>query len=140
MRHPHNEDSMIGKKLSRGVLIVALSLGLATPSRADNPEKVLITIAATTTAAAIAVVAAVATAHHRRKKIVITGCVMAGENGMTITDEEDRNTYALSGNTAGIKPGDRVQLVGKKMKQKEADKTLVWDAKEVTRDFGVCQP
>jgi hypothetical protein len=140
MHHHHNEDSIIRKKLSRGILIVVLSLGLATPTRAENSEKVLITIAATTTAAAIAVVVAVATAHHRRKKIVITGCVMAGESGMTVTDEEDRNTYALSGNTAGIKPGDRVQLLGKKVKQKGAGKSLVWDAKEVTNDFGVCRP
>lgn len=139
MRHPNNEDGMIRKKLSRGILIVVLSLGLATPGRADNPEKVLITIAATTTAAAIAVVVAVAV-HHRRKKIVITGCVMAAENGMTVTDEEDRNTYALSRNTAGIKPGDRVRLLGKKMKPKGPDKRLVWEAKEVTNDFGVCQP
>jgi hypothetical protein len=138
MRHPDNEG-MIRKKLSRGILIVALSLGLATPTRADNPEKVLITIAATTAAAAIAVVAAVAV-HHRHKKIVITGCIVAGGNGMAVTDEEDSNTYALSGNTAGIKPGERVQLLGKKVKQKGAGKPLVWDAKEVTTDFGVCRP
>lgn len=139
MPHHHNEDSMIRRKLSRGILIVVLSLGLATPTRAENPEKVLITIAATTIAAAIAVVAAVAV-HHRRKKIVITGCVMQGENGMTVTDEEDSNTYALSGNTAGIKPGNRVQLRGKKVTQKGVGKPLVWDAKEVTNDFGVCRP
>jgi hypothetical protein len=138
MRHPHNEG-MIRKKLSRGILIVALSLSVATPTRADNPEKVLITIAATTAAAAIAVVAAVATAHHRRKKIVITGCVVAEEKRMMVTDEEDRNTYALSGNTAGIKPGDRVRLLGKKAKQKGAGKALVWEAKEVTNDFGICR-
>jgi hypothetical protein len=141
MRHSHNELSVIRKHLSRGILIVVLSLGLATPpSRADNPEKVLIVVGATTAAAAIAVVAAVATAHHRRKKIVITGCVMAGEGGMTITDEGDRNTYSLSGNTAGIKPGDRVQLLGKKVKQKGPDKPLVWEAREVTNDFGGCRP
>ena len=139
MRHHQNEANMIRKRLSRGILIVVLSLGLATPTRAENPEKVLITIAATTTAAAIAVVAAVAV-HHRRKKIVITGCVMQGENGMTVTDEEDGKTYALSGSAAGIKPGDRVQLLGKKVKQKGAGKPLVWDAKEVTSDFGICRP
>jgi hypothetical protein len=115
-------------------------VGLATPARADNPEKVLIVIAATTAAAAIAVVVTVASVHHRRKKIVITGCVISGDNGMTVTDEEDRKTYAISGNGTGIKPGDRVKLEGKRVKPKSPDKTFVWEAKEVIKDFGVCQP
>jgi hypothetical protein len=124
----------------RGILIVVLSVGLGMPARAENPEKVLIVIAATTTAAAIAVVATVASAHHRRKKIVITGCVISGENGMTVTDEEDRKIYALTGNTTDIKPGDRMKLEGKKVKPKSPDETFVWEAKEVIKDFGVCQP
>jgi hypothetical protein len=124
----------------RGILIVVLSVGLAMPARADNPEKVLIVIAATTAAAAIAVVVTVASIHHRRKKIVITGCVISGDNGMTVTDEEDRKTYAISGNATGIKPGDRMKLEGKKVKPKSPDKTFVWEAKEVIKDFGVCQP
>ena len=59
---------------------------------------------------------------------------------MTITDEKDKQVYALSGNTAGIKPGDRMKLQGKKVKSKGADKTLVWEAKAVPKDFGVCEP
>jgi hypothetical protein len=128
------------KYFRRRILIFVLSVGLALPARADNPEKVLILIGATTTAAAVAVVVAVASVHHRRKKIVITGCVISGETGMSVTDEEDRNSYALSGNTTGITPGDRVRLRGKKMKLKGFGKTLAWEAKEVIKDFGVCQP
>jgi hypothetical protein len=59
---------------------------------------------------------------------------------MTVTDEKDKQIYALSGNTAGIKPGDRMELQGKKVKSKGADKTIVWEAKAVAKDFGVCQP
>jgi hypothetical protein len=124
----------------RELLIVVLSAGLAMPARADNPEKVLIVITATTAAAAIAVVATVASLHHRRKKIVITGCVVTGANGMTVTDEDDRKIYALSGDTTDIKPGDRMRLEGKKVKPKGPNQTLVWEAKEVIKDFGVCQP
>jgi hypothetical protein len=131
---------MTQKCFRRELLIVVLSVGLAMPARADNPEKVLIAIAATTTAAAIAVVVTVASVHHRRKKIVITGCVISGENGMTVTDEEDRKIYALSGNMTDIKPGDRMKLEGKKVKLKSPDKTFVWEAKEEIKDFGVCQP
>jgi hypothetical protein len=59
---------------------------------------------------------------------------------MSVTDEKDKRTYVLSGNTAGIKPGDRMTLQGKKIKPKGTDKTLTWEAKNVTKDFGVCQP
>lgn len=59
---------------------------------------------------------------------------------MTVTDDKDKQIYALSGNTTGIKPGDRMRLQGKKVKSNGADKTLVWEAKAVTKDFGACQP
>jgi hypothetical protein len=59
---------------------------------------------------------------------------------MTVTDEKDKQIYALSGNTTGIKPGDRMKLQGRKEKARGPDKMLVWEAKEVTKDFGVCQP
>jgi hypothetical protein len=72
------------------------------------------------------------------KKRTITGCVAAGSNGMTLTDEKDRRTYALSGDTADIKPGERMKLRGKKVKSKGPDKTLGWEAKKVSKDFGVC--
>jgi hypothetical protein len=133
-------ESMIQKCFWRELLIVVMSAGLAMPARADNPEKVLIVIAATTAAAAIAVIATVASVHHRRKKIVITGCVISGEKGMTVTDEEDRKIYGLSGDTTDIKPGDRIRLEGKKATPKSPDKTFVWEVKEVINNFGVCQP
>ena len=57
-----------------------------------------------------------------------------------MTDEKDKRIYTLSGNTAGLKLGDRMTLQGKKMKQKGAGKTLVWETKTVRKDFGACQP
>jgi len=131
---------MTRKCYGRGILIVVLIVGLAMPARAANVEKVLIVIAATTAAAAIAVVVSVASVQHRHKKIVITGCVVSGEKRMTVTDEEDRNIYALSGNTTEIKPGDRLRVQGKKVKPHGPDKTLVWETNGVINDFGVCQP
>ena len=122
------------------IVIVALTMGLAVPAKAVNAEGVLIIVAATTAAAAIAAVVIVARVQHRRKKIVITGCVLSREEGMTLTDEEDRKIYVLSGDTTGIKSGDRMTLLGKKVKAKGPGKTLVWQAKDVIKDFGVCQP
>jgi hypothetical protein len=131
---------MTHKKLWCGILVLVLTVGLATPVRAIDPEGVLIIIAAATAAAAIAAVATVASVEHKRKKIVITGCIVSGEKGMTVTDEEDRKLYTLSGDTAAIKPGDRVKLLGKKEKAKGSGKSLVWESKAVIKDFGVCQP
>lgn len=122
-----------------GILIVVLSVGLATLARADNPENVLIVIAATTAAVAI-VAATLSSVHHRRKKIVITGCVISGEKGMTVTDEEDRRIYALSGDTTGVQQGDRMRLEGKKVKSKGLDKRLAWETRAVIKDFARCQP
>jgi len=124
-----------------GVLIIALSVALATPARAKSlqttGEEAVAAVAAVV--AAFVVVVTVVAVHYSKKRSV-TGCVTSGANGMSITDEKDKQVYSLSGNTADIKPGDRMKLHGKKLKSKGADKTLVWEAKEVTKDFGVCQP
>ncbi|MGC2769536.1 MAG: hypothetical protein WB607_28830 [Candidatus Acidiferrum sp.] len=85
----------------------------------------------------VAVVAVVVI--HYSKKRAITGCVVSGESGMTLTDEKDKQIYKLSGNTTDIKPSDRMKLQGKKIKPKGPDKTLDWEAKKVTEDFGVCR-
>jgi hypothetical protein len=90
--------------------------------------------------AAALVIVTVVVIHQSSKKRKITGCVNSGENGMSLTDEKDKRIYALSGNTAGIKPGERVTLQGKKIKPKGANNTFVWETKSVTKDFGACQP
>jgi hypothetical protein len=59
---------------------------------------------------------------------------------MTITDQEDKKVYLLSGETTGIRPGDRMKLRGRRVRLAGPDKTRLWEAKEVLKDFGVCQP
>ena len=131
---------MIQKSIGRAVLIIVLCAALAIPARADLKSQVNNDIVAgVVVAAAVVVVAAILIVHYSKKRSV-TGCVMSAPSGMTVTDEKDRKIYALSGNTAGITPGDRMKLRGKKIKSKGADKTLVWEARDVARDFGVCQP
>ena len=129
-------------KYVSGILIIALVLALSTPARADNlstlGEHILIGIVAA--AAAVGVVATVLILHYSKKR-AITGCVNSGTDGMTITDEKDKQIYALSGNTTSIKPGDRMKLRGRKGKAMGPDKTTpVWEAKQVAKDFGVCRP
>ncbi len=131
---------MTQKCLWRGVLIVALSVALATPAKASGYPSAGGIVAAIVGVAAAVVVITVVVIHESSKKRAITGCVNSGENGMSVTDEKDKRIYALSGNTAGIKPGDRITLQGKKVKPKGTDKMLAWEVKKETKDFGACQP
>jgi len=90
--------------------------------------------------AAALVVITVVVVHESTKKRRITGCVSSGENGMSVTDEKDKRIYPLSGNTAGIKPGNQVTLQGKKVKPKSANAPFAWEVTKETKDFGACQP
>jgi len=123
------------------LLIIALSLVLATPARADklgtDGDEIVIGIVAIT--AVLAVVITVLAVHYSKKRS-ITGCVASVGEAMTITDENDKKFYALSGNTTGVKPGDRIKLKGRKIKSTGPDKMLGWEATDVAKDFGVCQP
>lgn len=132
------------KYFLRGVLIVALSVALSTSAEAQTQQKGNLDFTGYKVAIVVAVSAVVIVAvvliHRSSKKKAITGCVNSGENGMSVTDEKDKRIYALSGNTEGIKPGDRITLQGKKLKPKGNDMTFVLEVNRVTKDFGVCQP
>jgi hypothetical protein len=131
---------MTSKYIS-GVLIIALGLALTTPARARDLQSTAGEAAVGIGAAAAAVVVVVIIgAVHYSKKRSITGCVAPVGNGMTITDENSKRVYALSGNALGIKPGERMKLKGQKMKTAGPDKLLGWEATKVSKDFGVCQP
>lgn len=88
--------------------------------------------------AGVAVVAIVAI--HYSKKRTITGCVKpAAQNGMVMNDEKDKLVYTLSGETSGIKPGERMTLQGKKIKPNTGN-PLGWEITKIRTDHGVCQP
>lgn len=129
------------KFLWRGVLIVALCAVLAIPAHADqlgdDIRNAVIGIVAVSVALVVITVVIV---HESRKKRTVTGCVTSGANGMSVTDEKDKRIYALTGNTADIKTGDRVTLHGKKVNPKGANAPLAWDINKETKDFGACQP
>ncbi len=133
---------MIQKNLWRLVVAMALCAALATPARADtlqsDADKIIIGIVVV--AAAIVIVAVVLIRHHAKNDKTITGCISSAGNGMTIADENDKQIYALSGNTEGITPGDRMKLKGKTLKSKGPDKLLVWETRSAVKDYGVCQP
>jgi len=131
------------KFLWRGVFIVALCVVLTVPARAQqgslNNLGRNIVIGVVAVVAAVVVITVVVV-HESTKNRRISGCVNSGVNGMSVTDETDKQAYSLSGNTAGIKPGNRVALQGKKEKPKDASAPLTWEVHNETKDFGACQP
>jgi len=132
----------MGPKVLSAVLIAALTFALSIPVEAQNSGKIVSngTIAGVIVGVVVGVAVVAIIAIHYSKKRTITGCVNPGAGGMTVTDERDKQIYALSGDTTNIKPGDRMRLQGKKTKSKGPDKALVWEERKVTKDFGVCQP
>ena len=131
--------------LCRAVVVAMLCAALVAPARAESIETAgkQITAGIAVVSAAVAVLVILLVIHYKRKKSSVTGCVVSGANGsgvtgMSLTDEKDQRTYALSGDTAGIKPGDRVTLEGQGRKDRGA--TFIFESKRVSRDFGACQP
>ncbi len=128
---------MTQESLWRGALVFVLCLGLSTPARADKPSDeaagiIVIVVVAIGLTLGVAFVAV----HYSRKRN-LTGCVVSGPGGMSVTDEGDKKIYTLSGNTAGITPGNRMKLHEKKIKSQPPDKMLIWETSKVSKDFGV---
>ena len=86
---------------------------------------------------AVGVLVTVLILHYKHKKTVLTGCVTPVANGLVLTDEKNKRSYTLSGDLAGLKPGDRMALEGKR---KQSGQTLVFDTRRTIKDYGACQP
>jgi hypothetical protein len=119
--HPNSSGDIPGSSLSAGQA-VAIAVG---------------------SIAAIAVVV-ILVVHHKKSQTSsdtpsITGCVAAVPNGKTLTDENDKRVYLLTGNAAGVIPGDRVTLTGKPGTA-TTDFPAVWNTKKIQQDYGVCHP
>jgi hypothetical protein len=132
---------MKNKNFWSGALVVLLSIVLACPLAAQTgglPHRGLVrNIVIGLVAAVVAVVVIILVVH---KKSTITGCVNASGNGLSLTEEQDKTTYSLSGSTANIKAGERVKLKGKKLKSQDKGKPPVWEVDELAKDFGACHP
>lgn len=92
---------------------------------------------------AVAVIAIVAAAgigiyfavrpHHQS----LTGCTVAGPTGLELQSQGDQQTWALGGEVAAIKPGERVRVSGKKPKQ-SASATQQFLVEKLAKDYGSC--
>ncbi len=72
--------------------------------------------------------------------IAVKGCADPGSDGLVLKTDSDQQSYRLIGLTAGLKPGDRVKVTGKKKKNPKGEtgpqRFLV---EKVSRDYGPCQ-
>jgi hypothetical protein len=112
-------------------------------SRAQRPraEDALKTEVDHDTAAIVVgvVVVTVVAVYLLTRKPTVTGCVTTGDHGLTLAADSGR-TYSLAGDTAGVTPGNRVKLQGKKQKAADNSSPLVWETKKISKDYGSCRP
>jgi hypothetical protein len=76
--------------------------------------------------------------HETHKHPSITGCVAPGADGLTLKNEKDKKVYALSGDSAALKAGERVTLKGTKINGSIEKPSF--QVEKLTRDYGVCTP
>ncbi len=82
---------------------------------------------------AIIVPVEISHSHH-----TLAGCVFTGPNGLELRTS-DSKTYALEGDAASIKVGDRVKLHGSKVKKtKDTSGDQVFKVEKLNRDYGSC--
>jgi hypothetical protein len=127
------------KPFWRLAVIFVLCLALANETKADSLKTTgeLAVVAIVAVSAAVVVVTVLAITQARGR--TITGCVKPGESGMLVTNERDKQVYVVSGDTEGVNPGERLSLTGKRIKSSSGT-TLVWETKNIHKNFGSCQP
>ncbi len=74
-----------------------------------------------------------------RKSPALTGCASAGGGGLQLQNESDQEPYLLIGDTAAIKPGDRVKVAGKRKKKDAAVVTRTFVVEKLAKDYGPCK-
>jgi hypothetical protein len=71
--------------------------------------------------------------HHN-----LTGCVVSSANGLNL-QTSDGKTYALEGDSATIKAGNKVKVHGSKIKKtKDSTGPGVFRVEKLNRDYGPC--
>jgi len=74
------------------------------------------------------------TVHHNQK---LTGCAVSRADGLELQNRDDMQTYALMGAITTIKPGERVRVSGKRVKN-SAGPTPQFLVDHLSRDYGAC--
>jgi hypothetical protein len=88
--------------------------------------------------AAVIAVAIIVPVEISRSHHIVTGCVMTSASGLEL-QTSDGKTYALEGDAASIKVGDKVKIHGSKIKKtKDSTGPGVFRVEKLNRDYGPC--
>src|ERR1700730_1769349 len=68
----------------------------------------------------------------------VTGCAGQADDGLTLVDAKNEQTYSRMLDGPALKSGQRVVLKGKKLK--DAAGTQVFEAQKMVQDLGACSP
>jgi hypothetical protein len=66
----------------------------------------------------------------------VTGCVRQTDDGLRLVDEKKNKSYTLEAGSMGLKPGDRVQLKGKKSSGDGG--AQMFEPTKVVKNLGTC--
>ena len=66
----------------------------------------------------------------------VTGCVRQTDDGLRLVDEKKNKSYALEAGSVALKPGDRVQLKGKKSSGDGG--AQMFEPTKVVKNLGSC--
>jgi len=123
----------------KALVVVALSLALVAPVQAESIQTAgrQVTAAIVVAAAAIAVVVVIILVHHQRRHESIIGCVSTASSGLSITSQSDQRVYRLTGDSGGIKPGERLTVEGKRERSGDS---WVLEVHRLKQDLGACRP
>ena len=66
----------------------------------------------------------------------VTGCVQSGDDGLRLADEKNKKTYSLLPGGADLKPGEQVELRGKK--SNGAGRGQSFQATKLVKNLGEC--
>ena len=119
------------------VVVLCLVLAIPVSSRDIGPSKG--EVAGLIVAAVVAVVGVgVLIYYGTHKHAGISGCVDSDGNGLSVRNGNDKKSYALSGDLAGVTPGRQMALKGKKLK--DSSGRLTFQVQKLTKDNGECRP
>jgi hypothetical protein len=66
----------------------------------------------------------------------VTGCVQSGNDGLRLADEKNKKTYSLLPGGTDLKPGEKVELRGKKSNEAGAGQSF--QATKLVKNLGDC--
>jgi hypothetical protein len=131
-------------KITGLTICAVLAIVAIRPAMADHPRPenriptsgdiVWIGVGIAAIGAGIAIGIVLAVGHHNHN---ITGCVATGPNGLQLLSDNDQQTYALIGNTADIRAGDRVRVSARRQKTGVAEPRIL-AVDKLGKDFGSC--